>query len=762
MVKYMFRPRQTLASHSARWVLFVVLACALAFSACGKRKPAQEPESTPPPSTAEALSEEALLNPLPQGPTSLVVVDMREFWALTLEAMADISARGELRARIGLALDEWGQGTNILSHLGRPLNLSSISMAAWAGYGSQGYVLVMDAAAIPELEDGYGPTPARQDREVRIARRGDISLIGEGSAFDDALARADQKEWSSGLGAQARANEALIPGWHELSADTIDKPWLKVLASDEDGVAILRSFSNIFEYIGATEAGLRVGTKGHVIVRARGNEAALNHALSVAYAESFEELEGVVHDVPSALQGWTNWLNLVVRGVWARLELSLEEGVHSIKIAPVDCGSPVRNLWVVSALASAIDDAVLPTLVREANAAVAASAAAAEEAEALAAQAAPAGETASAEAEAVEEAAAESETEAEAEAEALDPPLRAHELRAYTGRYENVKLAFGSTCEALGGILPSLPVELSILGGELPSGGVLMLADYGALMRAALPSGFGILPFALTEESLAEAFGEGVLGLSSLRAQDAKMAVYLEASADNPQKMLFIRMPSGLAVLVPPDIRGALTASVGGMSQLASPVLEGRLVQPQRQGWRPYLQTTRADALLSVSVNQPMLDALSEVVEEFAEELASALSDVEFLSVVVASDFGLEFQLRVRASTRAEDFVRMYQPKISSWLREGGRSEQIEVLGGVVPMMVRTRLMEAAATQFRLEAQGERDVVLRFGTVGRGLGVGLVGLGFFAAMTPQKIHAEGGMLRGPLVPDVRIIDSVPR
>lgn len=710
----------------------------LTSSGCKKKaEPAPVVEQSHVVSAAEqVLKESELLRLLPEKPVGLLLVDIRQLWTMTLSSLGDVSTRGELRARLGFAVDELGQTTQLIRYFGRPLTLSAATKFAVGEYGENGLVLIMDAKVLPELEEGYGPLPIREGDVNEVARRGDLLFVGHGESFRQTLNLADGKSSAEvvSISDQLSKDASSLGQWVSLGS-TESSSVVKAIWGEESRIlAALKRRTPIWAWIDPSNLAFRVGANGEVSLGFDGEKLAAHHALSLSYQSSFEELEGVINDVPAALQGWTNWVNLIVRGSWARLDFDDSQEMMWARVRGVDCGSPMRNLWVIGALWSSVNQAVLPTLIAE--------------------------QAAHSERCKEEEECAEPEPSMGAEVEgASDSDVSAE--REYAGRFENISMDFSESCDGIAGILPEIPLNLARLGGASSDGGVLLLADYGALIRTALPTGFNLLPFALSEASLVEAFGDQVMGLSSLRATDAKMGAYIEVASASGEKMMFVRMPSGLSAVVPPEIRKALTSEAGGMVQLASPGLEARLSNQGRDGWATVIREARSDSLLTLTGNRVMLEALSETVEQFSPNLSAMFLELDYLTLTIGSDFSLEFSLRLRSGTKPNEFIETYNRQLSATIRDLTKQAEFKVVTGFVPDVVRARFVEAFITQVRMEARGS-SVSVRFGTLGRAMGVGFIGLGFYAALVPQKVFAEGGQIRGPLVPEIRDMQVIPR
>lgn len=103
--------------------------------------------------------------------------------------------------------------------------------------------------------------------------------------------------------------------------------------------------------------------------------------------------------------------------------------------------------------------------------------------------------------------------------------------------------AIADTCGPLPGPPSSIPTALGELGGSGDTPSALLVADLGASLRATLPTGFGLLPFALSPSTIDEAFGARPMGLSGLDAADAHVAYSVTLSASPSQALV---VPSAL------------------------------------------------------------------------------------------------------------------------------------------------------------------------------------------------------------------------
>ena len=712
-------------------VLFLVLLTSLNLVGCGK-KPVPSSESSSDTSSvlgSSSLREADVLAVIPEGVVSLAIVDARAFTELLVESLAPSSSRGALRARFGLALDEYGRSGEVVQLLGRPLTLSALTMGVWAEYADGEQLFVVDASVLPEFEDGHGPAPLREGSSIQLARRGRLGILGTSAALERALALLSPSPTPSPDSPPLKAlSLSSLPASEPFDGAWEDAPILRVYASSgSELVPLIRNRLPLAELSDVKSFVFRVGARGALRLGVVGERSVLHHTLALAYERSLSSQPSGENEVPRNLEGWTNWMNLVTQGAWARLRVSDgEDGIVNLDLRPVDCGSAARNVVVWSALWSGVS-AVAEEL---------ASSRAALEARA------DAGDATSPES---------------APGDAASPS----DAGLFTRTFSNVSMEFAENCDGIGRMSASLPVSYGKLGADPGSAGVLLLADYGALIREALPTGFHVLPFALSSSTLSEAFGERPFGLSSLQATGADVVVYVEAGSSSSDKLLFFQIPSALSRFAPPEVRGALRPGPGGMSRLASPVLDARLASSSRLGWQPLLVSFRSDALASVTLNRVFLDALADSLDARTPRLSQVLSELDSLSVVVGADLSLELMFRLRGSDAdAADFVRRHQGELSEVMLElvGSMGESEATW---IPVMFRTRFVESLATQVRLEAVGARDVRLTLGLSGRGLGVGFVGFGFYAAMTAQRVHVEGGRLQGPLYPVIRDMEIVP-
>ncbi len=197
------------------------------------------------------------------------------------------------------------------------------------------------------------------------------------------------------------------------------------------------------------------------------------------------------------------------------------------------------------------------------------------------------------------------------------------------------KVSLSAACKGLPGPAPALPRSLAQVATPPTGGAVLALFDTSALLRANLPSFFGLLPYALDAGEIRRVLGEHPLGLSALDASDGSGALYLEQSAGGGG---FIIAHPGFADLsFMQRFKGQTDArQVPGLGFVASS--PGFPVELRRQGaadasspWVRLAEALPADAVLSIGVSRTYIAAL---VGQFARsDLQSALGQAQALAL---------------------------------------------------------------------------------------------------------------------------------
>lgn len=105
-------------------------------------------------------------------------------------------------------------------------------------------------------------------------------------------------------------------------------------------------------------------------------------------------------------------------------------------------------------------------------------------------------------------------------------------------------------CAVIDGPEPNLPVELARLApADTAQGQFLTLIDMGALLRHQLPTGFGVMPFALRPEDVVEALGPRPLGLDGLADPGARLGLMVEGNGSNERIVAVV--PDGMLAIAP-------------------------------------------------------------------------------------------------------------------------------------------------------------------------------------------------------------------
>ncbi len=130
---------------------------------------------------------------------------------------------------------------------------------------------------------------------------------------------------------------------------------------------------------------------------------------------------------------------------------------------------------------------------------------------------------------------------------AEDPAVRAMPYVAMEG-------AIADGCAPVPGPAASLPISFAGLGARSDELGGLAVVDLGAALRAGLPTGFGVLPFALSGSTIDSVFGMRPMGMNGLDDGAAQVAWSGSVDPRSARTRQGVVIPSGMHVLAPEGV----------------------------------------------------------------------------------------------------------------------------------------------------------------------------------------------------------------
>lgn len=196
------------------------------------------------------------------------------------------------------------------------------------------------------------------------------------------------------------------------------------------------------------------------------------------------------------------------------------------------------------------------------------------------------------------------------------------------------------TCGAIAGPAPHLPRSLvSLAGPNVQGGALLALADNAALLRAHLPSLFGLLPITLHQDELTSALGGRPFGLNGWADAEGSGALFIEQATNASVAVLH----PGAAEL--PWVK-SLTAGLDSVTDAhrgwvvgrGEPPLNTRLAAPPQpqSSWSRGATLPPDDALFSILLNRTYLAALVSYAAR--PDLQQALAQAEVVAFSLRAD----------------------------------------------------------------------------------------------------------------------------
>lgn len=224
--------------------------------------------------------------------------------------------------------------------------------------------------------------------------------------------------------------------------------------------------------------------------------------------------------------------------------------------------------------------------------------------------------------------------------------VAANDPRTPSIPYVEMEGAFAEGCGGVDGPAPTIPARFASFGAE--SGdlrGMLLVVDLPAVLRAGLPTAFGLLPFALDAATIEGAFGARPMGLNGLD-DDSGHLVYARERTES------VGSPATEGLVLP----GGMTGLVGEEEPLASmnpffaphmvgwatgrfvPVVRG--AREPSQPWTRALEIVPDGAMAAAVVNSPIVRGWAEQMDP-QDPMTSVLLGADAV-VVTVGEGGIE------------------------------------------------------------------------------------------------------------------------
>jgi hypothetical protein len=251
-------------------------------------------------------------------------------------------------------------------------------------------------------------------------------------------------------------------------------------------------------------------------------------------------------------------------------------------------------------------------------------------------------------------------------------------------------------CTGIAGPAPHLPRSLvSLASAETKGGALFLLADNGALLRAHLPSLFGLLPFTLHADELTNALGANPFGLQGWADSEGSGAFFIEQATNASVAVLH----PGAAEL--PWVK-ALTAGLdtatdkrrGWIAARGEPSIAARLAAPPSpaSSWTRGATLPPADALLALMINRTYLAAIVSYAAR--PDLQQVLARAEVVAFSLRAD--LSPVLSIWLPTGAADAASLLHDAVQEAVAKATHSaEQEGSAGGTVADALKLVTVEA-------------------------------------------------------------------
>ena len=539
---------------------------------------------------------------LPDRPAVVLAVDLRSLMATVIDGPWNLL--GLSQEKYAGAVAKWVGKFDSRPDLANAVKqlrweaASTVVLAAWGAEqgGAESTILLTDPAALDlPLRDG-GPPASLTNTRFRAALRGSRLLVGDGPAFEAALAT------HATFNPEARWPE----GWAKLPAKAFATVWLDPSVPSPKSLAELQ--------------------KGHQLIAAGlssdGSAVVLHSAqqpwLAPATARGFEMGRSLIESqrvdaTPTSKPLW-DYADLLHRAIWSRVALSADGGLEQLRLLPPACGNAANNLTVAAIVATLIQRSSLGPL--------------------------PAGPF-------------------------VTPTVRLQD-----------------DCSGIAGPAPRLPRSLvSLASAETKGGALFLLADSGALLRAHLPSLFGLLPFTLHADELTQTLGANPFGLRSWGDSEGSGAFFIEQATNASVAVLH----PGAADL--PWVK-SLTAGLdtatdkrrGWIAARGEPSIAARLAAPPTpaSSWSRGATLPPSDAILALMLNRTYLAAIVSYAAR--PDLQQALARAEVVAFSLRAD--LSPVLSVWLPTGAADAASLLHDAVQEGVAKATHSADEEGSAG--------------------------------------------------------------------------------
>jgi hypothetical protein len=251
-------------------------------------------------------------------------------------------------------------------------------------------------------------------------------------------------------------------------------------------------------------------------------------------------------------------------------------------------------------------------------------------------------------------------------------------------------------CSGIAGPAPHLPRSLvSLAAADTKGGALFLLADNGALLRAHLPSLFGLLPFTLHADELTNALGANPFGLQGWADSEGSGAFFIEQATNASVAVLH---PGAAELPWVKSLTAGLDTAVdkrrGWIAARGEPSIAARLAAPPSpaSSWTRGATLPPADALLALMINRTYLAAIVSYAAR--PDLQQVLARAEVVAFSLRAD--LSPVLSIWLPTGAADAASLLHDAVQEAVAKATHSaEQEGSAGGTVADALKLVTVEA-------------------------------------------------------------------
>ncbi len=282
--------------------------------------------------------------------------------------------------------------------------------------------------------------------------------------------------------------------------------------------------------------------------------------------------------------------------------------------------------------------------------------------------------------------------------------------------FENTNIEVAEGCLRIPGSDPDIAGHLARVGTRDASVGVLVIADLDAILRAQLPTAFGILPYAMLPGDVITALGAQPFGMRSLSDEHANALYYTEHVLGRDRRDSMFVVPEGAAEILPvmPGTQRANRPNIGHTVWTGDLVSRFDLPPTEDHPWIIATERLPDDSAVVAVAPHFLVAGVSDGIDPTtpfgltmhrAETVAASLTD------------RMELRLHILVPSAAPELAERLQAQLRDVITRGITRGRTAIAGSSTELIV-TELVDLVSRQVRVSAAGDRRIDVTFGIYG--------------------------------------------